>query len=270
MSLEPNESKSNAGQNRKRIEGERVRTIILSSWMAASIIAIAVALWSIRHNPWSALLQSPVYWDGINITSLLFVFYTIISVFATHKVDKKRSGYGITHAYRTMSWNEAIKIDEAILSAIMTRQSIHIAIALGLLIVIIQNRLLDPGQNVSTLLDALKNFRTCIAWIVTGGLSLCVMLILVSALCHDYSCRFGWGGETKRDLLRKGLKLDNWSWYAFTFSLILSIALASPFLCILMNTGYGFLLLYYYFFSRDQVRKELQQKPGNPNLLKSD
>jgi hypothetical protein len=116
------------------------------------------------------------------------------------------------------------------------------------LVVIFQNKFLVPKGDVTALPDILSQFQTSVAWIVTGGFSLSVVLILVSALCYDYSCRFRWKDGHRYSLLRKGLELDIWAWYAFTVSLILSIALVSPLLCILINAGYGFLLLLYYFF----------------------
>jgi hypothetical protein len=143
--------------------------------------------------------------------------------------------------------------------AIIARQSIHVAIALGLLVAIFQGHFLNPEGKVSSISGALSQFNICVAWIVAGGFSLSVVLILVSALCYDYSCRFNWKDPLKRSLMRKGLKLDIWSWYAFTLSLILSIALVSPFLCILINACYGFLLLYYYFFTDAKSIEEIQR-----------
>jgi hypothetical protein len=242
-----------------------VRNTILCSWILVSLTSNVVAIWTVQSDLGHGLLEPGYDWDWVNSISVAFVFYTMISVFITHKVDKRCHGYGITDAYRSLHPNDAIVTDPAIISAIMTRQSIHIAISLGLLVVMTQNRLLSPGTSL-TLSSLLGNFRLFVAWIVAAGFSMCVMLILVSALCHDYSCRFGWKRETQRDLLRKGLKLDNWSWYTFTVSLILGIALVSPFLCILMNAVYGFLLNYYYFFTRSKARDEIDRKvESEPN-----
>jgi magnesium-transporting ATPase (P-type) len=175
------------------------------------------------------------------------VLYTILSVVITHKTDEALKGCGIRHVYIRLG-KPGIATEPNIISALMARQAIHIAIALGLLVVIFQNRFLQPKGDASALTDILRQFQTSVAWIVICGFSLSVVLILVSALCYDYSCRFKWSPNYQSSLLRKGLKLDIASWYVFTVSLILSIALVSPLLCILINAGYGFLLLHYYFF----------------------
>lgn len=233
------------------IEGKRVRVFFWAMWILVSGVAVILAVISIVENIKNESLKPSQHWDLINVVSLCFVAYTILSVMITHRVDEARKGWGIRDAYKTRREPDksAMVTQTGIISAIMGRQAIHNAIALGLLVVIFQRGFLDPGKDVTKLSDALKNFKMCVAWLVTGGFALSVVLILVSALCYDYSCRFKWTDDLKLSLIRKGLSLDIWSWYAFTVSLILSITLVSPLLCILVNAGYGFLLLYYYFFA---------------------
>jgi uncharacterized membrane protein len=234
-----------AYNSQKRIAGEAVRKFFWVTWIFASFLSISLAYISIGLRNGS--LKTSPGWDLINSVSLIFVLYTILSVIVTHKIDERREGWGIRHAYKTLD-KPAMVTETTIISAIMARQAIHIAIALGLLVVIFQNKFLVPKGDATALPDILSQFQTSIAWIVTGGFSLSVVLILVSALCYDYSCRFRWREGHRYILLRKGLELDIWAWYAFTVSLILSIALVSPLLCVLINAGYGFLLLRYYFF----------------------
>ena len=245
------QAKSKMARPLKWIKGKEVRNFFRVTWIIFSLVSIILAAAGVRNNLNNGSLKPSTNWDLINSVSFGFVLYTIVSVIITHKVDESRKGGGIVHAYKNLPKNPkkpTMVTNTGVISAIMARQAIHIAIALGLLVVVFQGKFLDPGEKVKGLSDSFKQFQTCIAWIVTGGFSLSVVLILVSALCYDYSCRFQWTDDLKLVLLRKGLKLDIWAWYAFTVSLILSIAVVSPLLCVLINAGYGFLLLYYYFF----------------------
>lgn len=261
--LEPPSAQTNIHD--RIIEGPGVSTFFLGTWTLASLISIAFAFISIRSRRGS--LVTSMAWDLINTTSVLFVICTIVSVLVTHKVDEKRRGRGIRHVIKLRK--PGVTTETNVISAIMARQAIHIAIALGLLVVIFQNDFLEPKNGVSALRDILSQFQTSVAWIVTGGFSLAVVTILVSALCYDYSCRFNWTPTYKSRLVRKGNKLDISSWYAFTVSLILSITLISPLLCIFINAGFGFLLLYYYFFDPKIVDAEAEtvrgvSSPGTP------
>ena len=244
---------------RRKTRISDVGVYFLVSWMIAGGLSIALAGVGFWRNTSAGSFRSSIGWDLINTTSFIFVLYTIASVIATHRVDERREARGIRHSYKTLRSPKMAREPDIIL-AIMQRQNIHVAIALGLLVAIFQSHFLEPRGRVSAITDIIKQFRICVAWIVTLGFALSVVLILVSALSYDYSCRFNWEEAHKRSLMRKGMKLDIWSWYAFTVSLILSIALVSPILCILINFSYGFLLLYYYFFT-DDVKLEKTPSP---------
>jgi hypothetical protein len=66
-------------------------------------------------------------------------------------------------------------------------------------------------------------------------------------LCYDYAARFNWRRDFREDLLRRGLVIDSWGWYLLTIFLVLSVALLSPTLSLILNFIYGTLLLYYYY-----------------------
>jgi hypothetical protein len=243
----------------KSIRAHKVRKTFYSVWALLTLIAISLALSSLSSTIFNGSVKPSRNWDLINIVSLSFVAITIIMIVITHKVDELRDGSGIRDKYKALN-QPALDINADLVSAIMTRQSIHIAVALGLVVVIVQGGRLDPGGDSPSLRDVLSQFQICVAWIATGGFSLSVVLILISALCYSYSCQFKWNNREQIDLARKGLKLDILSWYVFTVSLILSIAIISPLLCIIINASFGFLLLYYYFFRypRPEVTEVIQ------------
>jgi hypothetical protein len=159
---------------------------------------------------------------------------------ATHNADSYWKGGGIRHRVKQISGGHYL-VQADVAAATITKQSVLAAIAAILLSIVQTARVAGshPGAAVG--------FPALAAELSTVGFLTSIVLLLVSMKCYDYANRFNLQREHKEVLLKKGLRLDIYSWYLLLYSFGMAAAIISETLSVVLTIVIGILLWWYYF-----------------------
>jgi hypothetical protein len=222
-----------------------VRDRIVWLWRSINLLVMIVVLSFLRP---SAKTIAIIYGNLKNLNplqgvGLLAPFVTALIIFYCHHDDCSREGWALKARFRRLR-ERRYNSDISLISAIITKQSVIAAIAIGALLL------------VSTSIQQANFYMRLVARISTIGLSCSIVCTLVSILCYDYAARFNWRQDFREDLLRRGLIVEMIGWYLLTLSFVLAIGSFSVVLSLALNFIYGSLLLFYYYTSDSFRTKE--------------
>jgi hypothetical protein len=223
------------------------RMILVTILVVDLVLIIAVFLWGgILSNervqtaiPLLESLRAKSSFTTPEWVALITPGLAILMALFAHWRDEASHGQGVKDIIKRVVGKNPYNLEADVMSASMTKQSVLVAIAAALMAVI-QLYPKAPATEYWTLVKELSTF----------GFAFAILFLLVSMVCYDYASRFRWPTVYKAQLVHKALLLDVLSWYFLLTSFILTIALISPRLSILMSIVSGVLMWWYYFFPR--------------------
>jgi hypothetical protein len=213
----------------------------------------------------SAIGRAAVALGDIGVAGLAVLVLPLLSMllfWGVHAKDEKLRLGGVRHRSDSArrSWGFA---DSAI-----SRLSIHAGISIGIIAVLMSSsgvwearRSLDGIRRIP--LTSNWPGQSVVAASAVGALGASTLLCLVAVLCYAQSKRWeklrdeNLEPDVKHDLLMKGSRFDQSSWYVFMIGLVWTVAIAHPALGVAANFAYGAALYYYYF------------RWGKPTVVKS-
>lgn len=226
---------------------------LLDDWEYVSnpskIKTLDIKVYSFSWREWASLITPA----AAGVLALIF-----------HILDKRFMGGGIGHRVNIVRklTSRSYDLTPGAIAATMTKQSVLIAIA-AILLGIVQvyhgdGRLTPSGKSEFKILTSRMSML---------GFLLSIVLLLVSLKCYDYASRFNLKDVYKAELVRKGLRLDIWSWYLILFSLVIGVASLNTAISITVSFVVGYLLWWYYFIhpqSENRSERRHQRKTPNP------
>lgn len=131
--------------------------------------------------------------------------------------------------------------DKSAIRAFMTKQSILAALTLFLLKAISpQLPTAFPGS-----------LREVLYVASAAGFLVTLLIVLVAIQTYSIYVRIQWDEQPGNELLRKGRKLDERSFYVLTISLLVALCAYQPWAALVAIPALGMLLYEYYFFTVD-------------------
>lgn len=194
-------------------------------------------------------------------------FATIVLAYLIHWLDDKYKWHGIRNIYNKKkqrlkehgATERMYQIGKEVVSVSITKQAIFAALGSGILAFLLNSKL-NTSANTSSLSTELVTF------VAIFGLSIAILLTLISILCYDYSLRFNWDEDNTEELIRKGFYFDRLSFYSLTASLIFALAIVQPVLTLVINFLWGIGLWIYYFFDMYTFHRKLPNQPSSQSL----
>ena len=183
------------------------------------------------------------------------------------KTTKTGRGYGLRYVY--YSFDSKHRLDDNVISGVLSRESIQGAITL-----LILSTLIDKGRAPSGLTEIIRDPSVLVFSVVTAALGASVITTLAAILCYDYSSRFTWPDPVRSIFISKGHDLGRVGFYTLMWSLAAITALLNYVLCMFMILGVFLVMWWYYFFPVSRIedalkdaKKRLEQRSPSEQTL---
>lgn len=204
-------------------------------------------------------------WTNRDLAVVGSLILLIVVARLMHADDARSDGYGVKSVYK--KFNARHRLDDNVVSGVLSRESIQGAITLVVLAALIGSERAKPPAGLSQIIS---EPNVLIFWTVAFVLGLSVITTLAGTLCYDYSSRFEWPDEVRDAFISKGHKVGRFGFYSLMWSLAAITALLNYFLCMFAILLIYWTMWWYYFFPVKKIMAALSKKQlpdlGNVNL----
>jgi len=186
---------------------------------------------------------------------MLALSLPIVAAYLMHSRDHKWEAGGIGHLYRYYDkpWVE-LSVEVSAIRGIMSRESVQLAVTLGVLAVVI-----DKAERVPEMTQLLTEPERLIEALIVCVLAFSIIVTLASLISYDYSMRFEWGTEIRKVFVTKGHDLGRIGFYTQMWSLAAITALLKYELAMGVIVVAYFFMWYFYFLPVCRIKKLMPQ-----------
>lgn len=225
----------------------------------ASDLAGSLRYPSVARREITEWLHSPADWTWAAGVALVFPGIVLpLLAWLFHFLDERCGGGGIKNRFRRAKRPKFI-VNADVIGASMTKQSVLAAIAAIFL---------TDAEKGSFTSDVFPENAMALSRI---GLSVAMLLLIISVLSYDYANRFNLAETERYELLRRGLRLDAFAWYVLAASYIIGIAARNILVSILISILTGLLTWWYYFVeTEDEAKARRNRRQANQTVASAE
>jgi hypothetical protein len=226
-------------------ERHSARSRYAYAWLILGVVFLTFMLWFAKYS--SLRVMSNGTWTNRELGASLSLVFLLIAARLMHALDEMGHGFGVRHVYHDLHIRH--RVDDSVISGVLSRESIQGAITLGILA-----SLVTSIERPEDLQGFFRNPRLLFPSTIAAALGVSVITTLAAILCYDYSSRFDWPEGERNSFISKGHRLGMWGFYTLMWSLAAVTALKSNYLCIVTALIVFCVMWYYYFFPIDHVK----------------